>query len=221
MHAALVGVWAELAADEGCAAVVFTGAGRAFSGGGDLDYIRSFLDDGPEQARTIAEAQAILWAMVRFPVPVIAAVNGPAVGLGCSLAMCADIVLVSDRAFFADPHIAVGLACGDGGAAMLPLLVPLLRAKELLFTGQRVTPDVAVQLGMANRVVAHDALQREAMELAHRIAAQPRLAVRETKRAIQLGVERAIAGVVEAAAQGELLTMASDDHRRIIEAMTS
>lgn len=219
LHTALVEVWALLAADPDAAVVIVTGAGRGFSAGGDIDYIRGFSDDAALRHRTMEEAQALLWSMVRFPLPVIAAVNGPAVGLGMSLALAADIVLVSDRASFTDPHVAVGLVCGDGGAALLPLVAPLLRAKELLFTGERVDPETAVCLGIANRVVAHEQLMAEALSLARRIAAQPRFALRETKRAVQMGVERAITGIVEAAAAAEHESMTTVEHRERIDDM--
>ncbi len=219
LHTSMVALWPALAADDDAAVVVLTGAGRAFSAGGDLDYIRRFPDDEELRHRTIEEAQAILWSMIRFPLPIIAAVNGPAVGLGMSLALASDIVLASDKASFADPHVAVGLVCGDGGAALLPLVAPLLRAKELLFTGDRITAEVAVDLGIANRVVPHDDLLGDAMALATRIADQPRFALRETKRAVQMGVERAISGVVEAAAEAERISMATDEHRDRIAAM--
>lgn len=213
LHTRLVSLFDELAADEAAAVVVLTGAGRAFSAGGDLDYISRFPDDAELRRRTMDEAQAILWSMIRFPLPIIAAVNGPAVGLGMSLALASDIVLVSDRASFSDPHVSVGLVCGDGGAALLPLVAPLLRAKELLYTGDRVTATEAVQLGIANRVVEHGALIDEALALAERIAAQPTFALRQTKRVIQLGIERAIADVVPAAAQAEHESMTTDEHR--------
>lgn len=219
LHTELVQLWPVLAADTEAGAVVLTGAGRAFSAGGDFDYIRRFPDDAELRRRTMEEAQQILWSMIRFPLPIIAAVNGPAVGLGTSLALACDIVLVSDRGFFADPHVAVGLVCGDGGAALLPLVAPLLRAKELLFTGDRVKPHVAVELGMANRVVAHDELLTEAVALAQRIAAQPRFAVQATKRAIQLGIEQAISGVIESAARAEEESMASPEHRAALVAL--
>jgi enoyl-CoA hydratase len=219
LHTAMVSLWDDLAADDAAAAVVLTGSGRAFSAGGDLDYIRRFGDEPELRRRTMDEAQAILWAMVRFPLPLIAAVNGPAVGLGMSLALAADIVLVSDRAFFSDPHVSVGLVCGDGGAALLPLVAPLLRAKELLFTGDRIGAKAAVELGIASRVVPHDTLLPDALALAHRIATQPRFALRETKRAIQLGIERSMTGVVEAAAAAELQSMTTTDHATRIQAM--
>ena len=94
--------------------------------------------------------------MVRCPVPVIAAVNGPAVGLGCSLALLSDLVLMAEGTYLADPHVQVGVVAGDGGAMVLPLIVGLARAKELLFLGDRVSAEEAVQLGLANRVVPGD-----------------------------------------------------------------
>lgn len=213
LHSALVGLWPALAADADANVVVLTGAGRAFSAGGDLEYIARFFDDPALRRRTMDEAQQILWSMIRFPLPVIAAVNGPAVGLGASLMLASDIVLFSDRAYFADPHVTVGLVCGDGGAALLPLVAPLLRAKELLFTGDRVGPEEAVALGIASRVVQHDELLGEAMALAHRIAGQPRFALQQTKRVIQLGVEQAVSKVVVAAAEAEAESMATIEHR--------
>ena len=89
--------------------------------------------------------------MLRFPLPVIAAVNGPAVGLGCSVAVLCDIVLMSETAYLADPHVAVGLVAGDGGAAFWPLLGPILRSREYLYTGDRIPAATAVELGLATR----------------------------------------------------------------------
>lgn len=218
-HTALAELWPALAGDEDIGAVVLTGAGRAFSAGGDLTYIARFSEDPELRRRTMEEAQQILRAMIRFPVPIIAAVNGPAVGLGGSLLLASDIVIMSERASFADPHVAVGLVCGDGGAALLPHVAPLLRAKELLFTGDRIEAETAVALGVANRVVPHDGLLDEALALAQRIAAQPRFALRETKRAVQLGVEQAIGGALAVAAEAEEASMATAEHRDRVQAM--
>jgi enoyl-CoA hydratase len=150
---------------------------------------------------------------------VIAAVNGPAVGLGCSLALGCDLVLMADSAYLADPHISVGLVAGDGGVTLWPLLTSLLRAKEYLFTGDRIAAETAVQLGLANRTVPGDQLLPEALALARRLAAQPPEALRGTKAALSALVEQATRGAMEAALLAERSTMTSDDHVRIIEAM--
>ena len=139
LHTALAGVWDRLAADEAVRAVVLTGRGRAFSAGGDFHVMTRVQRDEAFREQNIAEARRIITGMVRCPVPVIAAVNGPAVGLGCSLALLSDMVLMAEGAYLADPHVQVGLVAGDGGAMVLPLIVGLARAKELLFLGERVS----------------------------------------------------------------------------------
>ncbi|MGA6227900.1 enoyl-CoA hydratase/isomerase family protein, partial [Streptomyces umbrinus] len=154
---------------------------------------------------------------VRCPLPVIAAVNGPAVGLGCSLALLSDLVLIADDAYLADPHVQVGLVAGDGGALILPLLVGLTRAKELLFLGDRVGAEEAVRLGIANRVIPKDKLLDEAMDLAGRLAALPARALRETKRAVNLHLEQALTSVLEPALLAERDTMHDPDHIAVVE----
>jgi enoyl-CoA hydratase len=150
--------------------------------------------------------------MIRFPLPVIAAVNGPAVGLGCSLALSCDLVLLSDQAHLADPHLAIGLVPGDGGVALWPLFTSMLRVKEFLFTGDRIGPEQAVALGLANRVVPAADLMAEALKLAQRLARLPARALRDTKRALNAHIERAVTGPLEIALQTELASMASPEH---------
>ena len=141
LHTALADLWDRLAADEAVRAVVLTGRGRAFSAGGDFHVMTRVQRDEAFREQNIAEARRIITGMVRCPVPVIAAVNGPAVGLGCSLALLSDLVLMAEGTYLADPHVQVGLVAGDGGAMVLPLIVGLARAKELLFLGERVSAD--------------------------------------------------------------------------------
>ncbi|NED64472.1 enoyl-CoA hydratase/isomerase family protein, partial [Streptomyces sp. SID10244] len=124
--------------------------------GGDLGWITSFLDDPVARDDSIREGAEIIDEMLRFPLPVIAAVNGPAVGLGCSMAVLCDVVLISESAYLADPHVAVGLVAGDGGAAFWPLLTPILRSREYLYTGDRIPASTAVELGLATRVTPGD-----------------------------------------------------------------
>jgi enoyl-CoA hydratase/carnithine racemase len=216
LHTALAGVWDTLAADDGARAVVLTGRGRAFSAGGDFRVMTRVQADEAFRERNIAEARKIITGMVRCPVPVIAAVNGPAVGLGCSLALLSDLVLMSERAYLADPHVQVGLAAGDGGALVLPLITGPARAKELLFLGDRVSGPEAVRLGLANRVVPGDRLLGEAMELARRLAALPAAALRGTKRAVNLHLEHAMTAVMEAGLAAERDSMCSAEHAAIV-----
>ena len=116
LHTALARVWDHLAADDEVRAVVLTGRGRAFSAGGDFHVMTRVQRDEAFREQNIDEARRIITGMVRCPVPVISAVNGPAVGLGSSLALLSDLVLMAEGAYLADPHVQVGLVAGDGGA---------------------------------------------------------------------------------------------------------
>ncbi|MGA5452897.1 enoyl-CoA hydratase/isomerase family protein [Streptomyces umbrinus] len=217
LHSALASVWGTLADDPEARVVVLTGRGRAFSAGGNFDIMTRVQRDRAFRERNVDEARRIITGMVRCPLPVIAAVNGPAVGLGCSLALLSDLVLIADDAYLADPHVQVGLVAGDGGALVLPLLVGLTRAKELLFLGDRVGAEEAVRLGIANRVVPKDKLLDEAMDLAGRLAALPARALRETKRAVNLHLEQALTSVLEPALLAERDTMHDPDHIAVVE----
>jgi enoyl-CoA hydratase len=140
--------------------------------------------------------------MTAVRVPIIAAVNGPAVGLGCSLAAMSDLVIVEEQAYFADPHVARGLVAADGGGLTWPLLTSLLRAKEFILLGDRVPAADAVQLGLANRVVPTGMALSVALELAERMASLPPQALRETKallnRALQHAVSSWLVGAIAA-----------------------
>ncbi|MCX4563628.1 enoyl-CoA hydratase/isomerase family protein [Streptomyces phaeochromogenes] len=217
LHSTLASVWGTLADDPEARVVVLTGRGRAFSAGGNFDIMTRVQRDRAFRERNVDEARRIITGMVRCPLPVIAAVNGPAVGLGCSLALLSDLVLIADDAYLADPHVQVGLVAGDGGALVLPLLVGLTRAKELLFLGDRVGAEEAVRLGIANRVVPKDKLLDEAMDLAGRLAALPARALRETKRAVNLHLEQALTSVLEPALLAERDTMHDPDHIAVVE----
>jgi enoyl-CoA hydratase len=221
LHWALANVWRLLAADSEARAVVLTGSGRAFSAGGDLDWIASNLDDEVGRRESLREGAQIIEEMLRFPLPVVAAVNGPAVGLGCSIAIVSDVVLIADDAHLADPHVTVGLAAGDGGAALWPLLTPILRSREFLFTGQAVRADDAVSLGLASRVVPLADLDREAMAVAERMASQPAAAIQATKSIVNMYLSQALAGPMQAGIRAEAATMETAAHRERIEQLRS
>jgi len=213
LHHGMSRVWAQLAADGDARAAVLTGAGAAFSAGGDFGWFQVVQGDAAPRRAMLREARAIVTEMTRCPLPVVAAVNGPAVGFGCSVALLCDVVLIDENAFLADPHVSVGLVAGDGGAVVWPLLTSLLRAKEYLFTGERIPAGLAVELGLANRVVAAGSALPTAVELAHRLAAQPPLALQETKRAVNLHLERAVTGILDFALSAESESFGTAEHR--------
>lgn len=181
LHQQFVELWADVESDEGCRAVVLTGAGRAFSAGGSYEDFEGRRVDLARRRRSLRLARRLADEMIEVAVPVVAAVNGPAVGLGCTVATLCDIVVMADDAWMADTHVSVALVAGDGGAVTWPAHTSLLRAKQYLLTGDRLGAAEAVQIGLANVAVPRDRVLDEALAFAHRLAARPPQAVQETK----------------------------------------
>ena len=116
LHHRLLDVWRDLERDRGARCVILTGAGKTFSGGGDFAFLKAQHGSLDYRYEISAQASDILHAMINFRLPVVAAINGPAIGLGASLALCCDLVLMSERSYLCDPHVSIGLTAGDGGA---------------------------------------------------------------------------------------------------------
>jgi enoyl-CoA hydratase len=201
LHRAVTEVWDTLARDADARAVVLTGAGKAFSAGGDFGLLQNMVDDLDVRAATLEEGKTLVRSMLALEIPIVAAVNGPAVGLGCSLASLCDLVLMAEDAYFADPHVVLGLVAGDGGAISWPFLTGLLRAKEHILLGTRIGAQAAVDAGLATRV-SSDPLD-EATELAHRLAKLPPQSVVETKRILNAGLRAAVAQLLDDAIAAE------------------
>jgi enoyl-CoA hydratase len=219
LHDALVAVWKHIATNDGAArAVVLTGAGRAFSAGGDMKDFVKLWDDKPRRVRELEQARALVLEMLDFPLPIVAAVNGPAVGLGSSLAFGCDIVVIAEDAYLADPHVSVGLTAGDGGAATWPLFMSMPRAKEYLFTGDRLPAKVAVDLGIANRLSTREMCVEDAVAFATRLAQQPPQALRTTKRALNIHLRRAIDGILDYALEAEYQSFDTAEHHAAVDA---
>ena len=219
LHEALTDVWVHIMRDPDARAVVLTGAGRAFSAGGNIPGFLRNVEDVEYRRAGMRTARLLVDHILGCHLPVIAAVNGPAVGLGCSLAISADIVLMAEDAYLADTHVSIGLVAGDGGVVTWPFMISLLKAKEYLFTGDRIPAVEAVSLGFANRVVADGASVDEAVALAHRLAKQPAQALRDTKRAINRHLDRSILDVLDFAIAAEGVSSASAEHRQIVDRM--
>lgn len=208
-------LFAALAQDPEARVAILTGAGRAFSAGGDMSHFVKTLDDA-DFARAVQEnARRTIHGFIDVPIPIIAAVNGPAVGWGATMATLCDIVLMSEKSFMAEPHINIGLVVGDGISVAWPLYTSLLRAKELIFTGDRITPQQAVEFGLANRVVAPEALMTEARALADKLLKQPREALRETKKLMNRHLHVSAAQHLDATLGRQLAATLSDEHHAI------
>ncbi len=211
LHKALTDVWVKVMRDREVRAVVLTGAGRAFSAGGDIPGFLACVEDLDHRRSNMRTARLLVDHILGCHVPVIAAVDGPAVGLGCSIAVPCDIVLMSEKAYLADTHVNVGLVAGDGGVVTWPFMMSLLKAKEYLFTGERIPATTAVELGLANRVVAHEKLLDEAMALAEKLAGQPAQALQETKRSLNLHLQHAALKVLPYALSTESESFSSPE----------
>jgi enoyl-CoA hydratase/carnithine racemase len=217
LHLALTRLFPQLSADAGARAAVITGEGRAFSAGGDFDLLDRMAKDRDLRHTVIAEGRELVLNMIRCRVPVVAAVNGPAVGLGCSVIALSDVVYMAESAYLADPHVTVGLVAADGGPLTWPLHTSLLLAKEYAFTGERITAARAAQIGLANHVCPDAEVLPAAVAAAQKIAALPRQAVEATKRVLNLHVERAVLATIDFAMASETESFDTDDLRANVD----
>lgn len=213
---ALARVWSHLADDKEARAVVLTGAGRAFSAGGDMVMFKRIQTDKDERARGIEEARTIFTQIVDFPLPLVAAVNGPAVGLGCTLAALCDLVYVAESAYLMDPHVDVGLTAGDGGAPFWPLTMSIAKVKELLFFSKRISALEAVEYGLANDTTPDGKVLEHAIGIAEKLAALPSQALQSTKRAINLHISRGSSAVLDYALAAEFQSYDTPEHHQVV-----
>jgi enoyl-CoA hydratase len=215
LHEALASVWHQISYNDWDArAVVITGAGRAFSAGGDVPGFLETVANPDLRRSGIREAGRLVSEMLQFHLPVIAAVNGPAVGLGASVAVMSDIVFMSETAYMSDPHVPMGLVAADGGVVTWPLMTSILKAKEYLFTGDRIPAEEALRLGLANRLCAPDDLMPQALAYAHRLAQLPPQALQDTKRAINIHLRQSAQSVLPFALAAEENSFSTDDVAR-------
>jgi len=203
MHQRLATIWRDLQRDDQYGAVVLTGRGRTFCGGGDQDKWGALAHDRRYRRRRLTETRELIRDMLHCELPVVAAVNGPAVGVGCSIVLACDVVLMTDGAYLADPHVVAGIVAGDGGAALLPELLPLPLARRLLFTDSRLTSQEALDVHFAIEVVPAESLLSRATDVARHIATLPWEAVRDTKRAVNLALLQRIGLALEVGSTAE------------------
>jgi 2-(1,2-epoxy-1,2-dihydrophenyl)acetyl-CoA isomerase len=204
--------------------IILTGAGVSFCAGGDLKGMKARSgvgrQDTPEATRTSYRrgVQRMIDALWECEVPMIAAVNGHALGLGLDLACLCDVRIAADTAKFASSFINVGLIPGDGGAWILPRTVGLSRACEMIFTGGMIDARTAELFGLVSRVVPSEDLQSEANALAQRIAANPGKALRLAKRLLREGQHLRLSDVLELSAAFQALAHETRDHEEAVNA---
>jgi 2-(1,2-epoxy-1,2-dihydrophenyl)acetyl-CoA isomerase len=194
-----------VSADESVRAVLITGAGRAFSSGADLKEQRSGNEEGlPDLSLRLKELyHPIILGIREMPKPVVAAVNGPAVGIGCSLALCCDLILAAESSYFLLAFVNIGLVPDGGSTAMLPAMIGLTRTAEMGLLGEKVPAQRALEWGIVNRVVADDGLEDEADELLASLAGGPTTAYANFKRLLNRRVYADMEGQLEAEADAQ------------------
>ena len=210
-------------ADLSTRVVIITGAGSAFSTGGDIHAMKvggGLVDAAPVQTRQNYRhgIQRLPLLFEQIEVPVIAAVNGAAIGAGCDLACMCDIRIAGESARFAESFVKLGIVPGDGGAWLLPRVVGFSKACELAFTGDMISAREALACGLVSRVVPNSDLLAEAGALAARIAANPPHAVRMTKRLIREGRLSSLSVILELSAAAQALSHTTADHAEAVNA---
>ncbi len=221
MHAELPQALREAALDRTIGAIVLTGdpAGRAFCAGGDLEWIRVLSEGtGDDYGVVMREGVEVLRAMIDAPQPIISMINGAAMGLGATLGLFADVSFMDENAKIADSHVSVGVAAGDGGAVIWPLLIGPNRAKEYLMTGDPLTGKQAAEMGLVNYAVPAAELEAKTYAFAERMANGPRLGIEMTKRSVNLYLRMILNQVIDASLGLEGITFRTDNHKEAVRA---
>ena len=220
MHVELIELYKRIAADTEAEIVVLTGAGKGFCAGGDFKQMAENNDAGYDDgfSQLFIDSVAMAKAILAIRQPMIAAINGDAIGLGATLGLFCDIVYISDAARIGDPHVQVGLVAADGGVVLWPMLIGANRAKEYLFTGDLLTGPEAERIGLVNHSVPEGELLEQAMALAHRLAKGAALALRFNKRLVNKDLEERVDRIYEMALAMEAVTFRSADHLEAVAA---
>ena len=218
LHAELPEAITQAANDPDSDVLILTGNGRAFSAGGDIAWQQSAADDPALFQATAREAKQIIFGLIDCEKPIVAKINGPAVGLGATIALFCDVSFIAQSAYISDPHVSVGMVAGDGGAVIWPQLVGFARAKEFLFTGDRIDAAVAARIGLVNHVVEDSDLDTTVDAFADRLAAGAALAIRYTKLTINVALRELASSIMDVGLGYESVTNFSSDHREALAA---
>jgi enoyl-CoA hydratase len=210
MHGELARVWGDIARDDETRVAVVTGAGRAFSAGGDLAMVRRLAGDHDRVQHMLREMSDLVYGMVQCEKPIVSAINGVAVGAGAVVALMADISICAEDAKIGDGHVKLGVAAGDHAAMLWPLLIGMAKARYYLLTGEMITGAEAERLGLVSKAVPRADVLTEALRVADALATGPQPAIRLTKKALNNWL-RLAGPIFDQSAAYEMLTFLGPD----------
>jgi enoyl-CoA hydratase len=218
MHWELTQVWLTIDRDAETRVAVVTGAGRAFSAGGDLEMVEANATDPRRLANTVREASDIVYNMINLDKPVISAINGVAVGAGLVVALMADISIIAEDVRFTDGHTKLGVVAGDHAAIVWPLLCGMAKAKYYLLTSDFIDGREAERIGLVSLCVPRDQLLAKAFDVADRLAQGSQQAIRWTKRSLNNWL-RLAGPIFDQSIALEMLTFMGEDVREGLRAI--
>jgi enoyl-CoA hydratase len=218
LHGELAELFGVLRRERTARAILLTSRGRAFSAGGDFGWFPTLQEPGALETVRL-DGKAIIDDLLDVHLPIVCALRGPAVGLGASIALLCDAVIMGESATIVDPHVRVGIVAGDGGTVAWPLALGPMLAKRYLLTGDPVDATDALRMGMVTEVVPDDQVEPAALAFAQRLAAGAPLAIQYTKLAVNKLVKTALNDAFDVATALEVVTFASSDHQEALAAM--
>ena len=218
MHWELTEVWKTVDADPAVHVVLVTGAGKAFSAGGDISLLEGMAGDAAAVSRTLREAADIVYNMINLEKPIVSAINGVAVGAGLAVALMADISIIADTARLTDGHLRLGVGAGDHAAIIWPLLCGMAKAKYYLMTAEFIDGREAERIGLVSLCAPAAELMDKAWAVANRLAEGPQNAVRLTKRALN-GWLRVAGPIFDSSLAYEMLNFMEADVQEGIAAL--
>ena len=217
MHGELARVWTDVAADPQTRVAVITGAGKAFSAGGDLAMVERIAGDYDRVSQMLTEMSDLVYNIINCDKPIISAINGVAVGAGTVAALLADIAIAAEDAKIGDGHVKLGVAAGDHAAIIWPLLAGMAKARYYLLTGEMITGAEAERIGMVAKALPREQVLDEALRIAEALATGSQQAIRLTKRSLNNWL-RTAGPIFDQSAAYEMLTFLGPD---VIEGYTA
>jgi enoyl-CoA hydratase len=219
LHHELTALFPRLQAERYARAVLLTGTGSSFSAGGDFDWFPQLREPGRLEDLRL-DARRMIDDLLDVHLPIVCAITGHAMGLGASIALLCDVVVMAETARLGDPHVRVGLVAGDGGTIAWPLALGPMLAKRYLLTGDALTAADAERLGLvAETTPDAESCRAAGLAWAQRLAAGPPLAVQYTKQAINAWMKQTSWSAFEQASALEIVTFGSDDHAEALAAL--